>query len=252
MKNLLIYISKTGSFDNPRHDLKNDAGVLIKVQIDNSLAIGWHKKDILLITNFPYQYKGIKAICRDVAFFDRKPQASKINAIVNLFEEGMIKDNELYFFHDLDAYQLLPITEMEIDTGDGDIAITDYGIIPRWSTGVIFFRKGSRDIFEKIKHTIYKYNTNEELALGILTNRSPDIANRIKKLNKSYNFTPPNVKYINKSVSWPLKIAHFHIEGGNGRFEVLNPVSFFKGENAMGNRLITQKLIDVFDSHGIS
>ena len=81
MNNLLIYISPTGSFDNDRPDLaSNDAGQLVKVQIENSLALGWKPEDIMLITNFDYLYGDIKAIVlKDVGFFERKPQATKIN-----------------------------------------------------------------------------------------------------------------------------------------------------------------------------
>lgn len=154
MKNIMIYISPTGSFDNPRPDLtSNDAGPLAKVQIENSLALGWKKEDILLFTNFDFQYGEIKAnVLKNVEFFERKPQASKINAIVKLFEDGTIKDGEMYWFHDLDAFQLEPINEAEIDLSDDNIALTDYGGIKfggtdRWSTGSIFFKLGSRDIF---------------------------------------------------------------------------------------------------------
>jgi hypothetical protein len=58
MKNLLIYISPTGSFDNPRADLaSNDVPVLVKVQIENSLELGWKPEDIILVTKLEYQVK---------------------------------------------------------------------------------------------------------------------------------------------------------------------------------------------------
>ena len=157
MKNLLIYISPTGSFDNDRPDLTdNDAGFLAKVQIDNSFDLGWKKEDILLFTNFDYEYRGIKAsVLKDVEFFERKPQASKINAIVKLFEKGLIKDKELYWFHDLDAFQLHQITESEIGMANVDMALTDYGRNPRWSTGIIYFKKSS--------YIQFKWNISKDL-----------------------------------------------------------------------------------------
>jgi len=97
MKNLLIYISPTHSFDNPRADLaSNDVPSLVKVQIENSLELGWKKEDILLVTNFAYKYGDIEAlVLDDVDFFDRKPQASKINAIIKMFEHDLIEADEL-------------------------------------------------------------------------------------------------------------------------------------------------------------
>lgn len=252
MKNLLIYISPTGSFDNKRPDLINDAGPLVKIQIENSLALGWKKEDILLITNFAFEYGVIKAkVLKDVEFFERKPQASKINAIVKLFEEGLIEESDVYWFHDLDAYQLQPISESEIDLDEADMALTDYGVSSRWSTGVIFFKKSARDIFEQIKKIVYRDNIDEEMALGKLTQSDQNIARRIKKLNKSYNFTPPRLKYSYQKALKPLRVAHFHLEGGNGRFEVKNPVAFFMGENELGIPLITERLIKIFKYHRI-
>ena len=77
MKNLMIYISPTGSFSNPRADLvADDAALCAKVAIENSLQLGWKAEDILLFTNFEYQYGDIKAqVLPDVEFFNRKPQA---------------------------------------------------------------------------------------------------------------------------------------------------------------------------------
>lgn len=252
MKNLMIYVSPTGSFNNPRPGLTNDAGQLVKVQIENSLSLGWNVEDILLFTNFDYQYGSIKAkVLKDVKFFERKPQASKINAIVELFDQGMIQDNELYWFHDLDAYQLQSITESELGLGSKDMALTDYGVLPRWSTGIIYFKKNSRDIFEKIQGVMYQHNINEELALTRLTRSDANIAARIKKLNKSYNFTPPKLKLQYSKAIKPLRVAHFHIIGGDGRFEVKNPVAFFKGENELNIPLITERLIKIFKYHRI-
>lgn len=252
MKNLMVYISPTGSFYNPRKDLINDAGSLVKVQIENSLALGWKKKDIMLVTNFDYRYGVVKAkVLKNVEFFERKPQGSKINAIIKLFERGMIKKGEVYWFHDLDAYQLEPITKDEIDLANADMAITDYGVSTMWSTGVIFFNKNSRDIFEGTKNIMYRDNISEELALGKLIRSNKNIAARIKKLNKSYNFTPPRLKYSYKKASKPLKVAHFHLAGGAGRFEVKNPLAFFMGENELHIPLITERLIRIFHYHRI-
>lgn len=253
MKNLMIFINPTGSFNNPRPDIANDYGQCVKIQIENSLALGWKKEDIMLVTNFDYQYGEIKAaVLKDVEFFEIKPQASKINAIVNMFDQGIIQDNELYWFHDLDAYQLQPLTESELNLGKADMALTDYGVIPRWSTGVIFFKKNSIDIFKAIQSVMYRFKINEEFALGKLTRNNKDIAERIKKLNKSYNFTPPKLRFMYSIANKPIKVAHFHlIGGGTSRFEVQNPVAFFKGENELHIPLITERLIKIFKYHRI-
>lgn len=259
MKNLMIYISPTDSFNNPRPDLAaNDAGQLVKVQIENSLALGWKKEDILIVTNFEFQHREIKTIVlSDVDFFDRKPQVSKINAIIKLFENGMIKKGETYWFHDLDAFQLEPITEAEIGISDSQIALTDFGGgkhfggEDKWSTGVIFFRSASKDIFNGIKELAYEKKIDEEEALGLLTINNPKIRKRVKKINNSYNFIGYNLRSVYKKSIKPLKTIHFHPLAGNRRLGTGNSLRFFKGENKLDIPLITDRLVKILKYHRI-
>lgn len=254
----MIYISPTGSFDNPRPDLtSNDARQLAKVQIENSLMLGWKKEDILLYTNFEFQYGDFKAkILKDVEFFDRKPQASKINAIVKMFDQGIIQDNELYWFHDLDAYQLEPMSMGEIDLAGADMALTDYGGtkfggIEKWHTASIFFKSSSRDIFQRIKETMYHKKTDEEKALSILTISDENIRKRIKKINKTYNFNGFYLRSSYKGVEKPIKVVHFHPSGWIKQLKVEKPLNFFLGENELHIPLITERLIKIFKFHRI-
>jgi len=262
MKNLLIYISPTGSFDNDRADLaSNDAGLLAKVQIENSLELGWKKKDLMLVTNFPYEYNGVKAtVLAGVDFFERKPQASKINAIIKLFELGMIEKDQLYWFHDFDAFQLEPLNEEEIELPVDTIALTDYGGGKyfggehRWSTGIIFFRSGAKDIFEQMKEIYYDKRIDEEEALHLLTFKDPNIKTRVKKVNNSYNFIGYNLGSVYRRSIQPLKVVHFHPLTGKKRLGgvgVESALRFFKGENPLNTPLLTPRLEKIFKYHKV-
>lgn len=256
MKNLLIYISPTGSFDNPRSDLaSNDAGPLVKVQIENSLALGWRKQDIMLATNFDYQYGDVSAtVLRDVDFFDRKPQVSKISAIVKLLEQGLINNKETYWFHDLDAFQLQPISEDEIGISETEIAVTEYGGLSfagenRISTGVIFFKSGSKDIFDRIKKLAYAKRIDEEEALGLLIIEDENFRKRVKKLNYSYNFIGYNLRTYYKKAIKPLKVVHFHPLVGKRKLHTDNSLKFFRGENPINTPLITDRVVKILKYH---
>lgn len=247
----MIYISPTGSFKHPNPLLVNDADFLIKIQIDNSLDLGWKRKDILLVTNFAYEYQGIKSfVLKDVEFFDKIPQASKINAILKLFELDRI-DNELYWFHDLDAFQLEPIKETELELEEIDMALTDYGRIPKWSTGSIFFKIGSKVIFEKIKEVVYKYYIDEERALDWLTANNKSLQTKIKKINKSYNFTAFNIRSCYKMAIKPIRVAHFHPQAGISQLGIERSFDFFTGKNKINTPLISTRLIKIFNKHGV-
>ncbi len=255
----MIYISPTGSFDNERPDLtSNDAGQLIKVQIENSPALGWEKQDLMLYTNFDFQYGEFKAkVLKDVEFFERKPQVSKINAIVKLFENGIIKDNELYWFHDLDAFQLEPFTKTEVDLSDADMALTDFGGGKyfggehRWHTASIFFNSNAKDIFKSIKKLCYDKKIDEEEAFGLLVINDPKIRKRVKKINNTYNFIGFNLKSVYKKTIKPLKVVHFHPYGKIRQLKVERPLDFFLGENELHIPLITERLIKIFKFHRI-
>src|SRR6266404_934954 len=150
MKNLLVYI-------HPEKIFVYGTDALIRVQIDNSLELGWKRENILLVTNFDYQYNGVKAmVIGDENYCVHGPTSSTINAINTLFDLEVIGD-DLYWFHNIDAFQLEE--NIELDLGVADMATTDsvdvfaegdkYFGAHRWDNAVIYFKKSSRDIFEQ-------------------------------------------------------------------------------------------------------
>ena len=262
VKNLMIFVNPTGRFFSSAVD--NETDVLVKVQIDNSLDLGWKKEDILLITNFDYEYGGVKAmVVGGENYCGFSPTATKINAIIYLFEQGVI-GKDLYWFHDFDAFQLGWITEREIELGDMDFGLTEYGRTTmnarrdkRLSTGSVFFRKSARDIFEWIKIKVYQYECNEEVALLELT-KIPKytLKDRIKRLNITYNFATRK-RDISESFEIalkPLKVIHFHPfdrrpldrEGNNNNMDVC-----VYGRNRLNKVLASEGLIEIFNKHGI-
>lgn len=263
MKNLLIYISPDK--DLTKTKLDGEADVLAKVQIDNSLSLGWKRKDILLAANFDYQYNGVKSlVVGDDNYCDFSPTASKINVIVDLFDKGMI-GKDLYWFHDFDAFQLRKITEKELKLGKADLGITSYGpttINPgrdnRWSTGTIFFKKSARDIFNLLKEEIYRYRANEEVVLLeiLKKKRNKKIKERLKRMNITYNLATRkrDISRAYKVADKPLKVIHFHPfdkrpldkENGNNNIAVC-----VYGRNRLNKVLVTKRLKNIFSYHKI-
>ena len=244
-------------------DLIGEKEFLTKVQIDNSLEMGWKPEDIMLVMNFPYEYNGVKAIVLD-AYCEYSPTASKIYAICKMFELGMIKD-EIYWFHDMDAFQLEPL-DLELDRNK--VAISKYGIIGsadshynrRWSTGTIFFRDGTEDVFKWIKESCEKYKGNEEVCLLVMTRHNDnDLLNRIDVLNITYNFATRRRKIFeqyNTITDLPIKVIHFHpfdkrqvyYEGrGLDNMDVC-----VYGKNPLGKPLVSERLIRLFKKHEIT
>lgn len=255
MKHLLVYISPEKKFFH--RDWGNEPELLVKIQIENSLSY-CQREDLMLVTNFPYEYMGVESIVvGDENFSEKKITVSKINAILELFKRGII-GNDLYWFHDLDNFQLFSISEKEIK---GEFAVTEYGkttIRPsydfRLSTGTIFFRKSSQDIFQVIKDRCYEEEINEETALGRIIKERPDIKKRVDIVDVTFNLATRRRDLMKtyESALKPVRAIHFHpfdrreVHNGKPNVEVV-----IRGENELGHPLITEGLLNIFNKHGI-
>jgi len=208
MKNILVYINRN----------YNDwADKAVQIQIDNSLELGWKKEDIWLLTNFPYEYRSVKAIELEDVFYAPSPTVSKINATLKLFDMGMVED-ELYWLHDLDAFQVSSFTEEEVNLGNKDIGLCNYGRTPMWAAGTVFFTKKAQDIFKETQRLCYEHRQTEQKSFRTLFGDALDnskerhpMSDRYKLMNISYNFNTCNISSNWKQAIKPLKVVHFHL-----------------------------------------
>lgn len=244
MKNLLIYVNPTG-FDN-------ESEKLTKIQIENSLELGWLPPDILLVTNFPYSFSGIDAYVVNDGFCDYKKEASKITTMVHLFNKGFFEENELYWSHDLDAYQLELITEEELGLDELDGGFCDYGRISRWQMGSFFFKKSAEDIFRAIVAGMRpgseseKQLNDEDVMVALTEANTLNINSRIARLNNTYDFGMRRLDLCYEKAEKPLKVLHFHPES-----KLLNTLAIaMYGRNSIKKILMNERLVKVFKRHG--
>lgn len=234
MKNLLTYISPTHSF-NTEHSMA------AKIQVDNSLALGWNPGDILLATNFPYEYNGIKAVViNDDNYCTHHWTATKINAIIHLLQAGVI--TEVAWYHDFDCFQLAPIANpLE---PHADLGLARYGRMPRLCSASMFLRPTALDILAQVKAIVDSRKLEEERALmRLVYNAPPELAARIKILNTTYAFHKFNLQHCYAEAEKPIKAAHFHLTPDKYEFYV-------RGNNKLGVPLIPERLVEVFHNHG--
>ena len=227
MKNLMVYI-------NPSKEFTKNYADLVKVQIDNSIRI-WDKKDILLVTNFPYSYGDINSIVApDDLFCTHRKRASKINVICYMLDNHMIDDT--CWFHDFDAYQVGTFPEDIL--GNKDAAFTDYGFNTMWNTGSLFFSPKAKDVFEAVREIMNVARVNEEIALKRLTDRNiGNINERYIKLNNTYNLGRMRHNELTfEKADKPIKVFHFHPRMKQ-LYEEVKP-------------LLPSHLIKIFKKHG--
>src|SRR3989344_3738987 len=163
MKNLMLFVHPSGDF-LPEHKTS------IKIEIDNNLSLGWKAEDIILATNFPYEYRGVKSLLVNSDNYDANisPCAPIINVIVELFDRKLIEKNELYWYHDTDLYQMYEVTESELNLGECDMGIVEWPNGAKISASSFFFKDSAKDLFGLIREVMYKYKVDEEVAMSAL------------------------------------------------------------------------------------
>jgi hypothetical protein len=235
MKLVLIYINPNG-FDK-------QSKILAKIQIDNSLELSWKKKNIIFLSNVEFKYRGVKAVFNN-GFCDWQPINSKLTAIVS-HQWG----NDLYWVHDLDSFQQVPISEKDVDISHWDMALCDYGRLAKWCGASIFFKKSALDIFEKAKELMERKRIIDEGALTSVTYWDNKIYNRIKKMNISYNFLPYNLGSCYRIADKPIKVVHFDPFEGKRQLKIKSMLDYYKGNNEIKTNLLESRLLKIFDKY---
>ena len=217
----------------PRKQLSWNVENDLRIQIDNSRTY-WKDEDIILITNFPYEYDGKKAmVVNGDLYCKHHDKASKVNVFLDLLNRGILK--ELTWFHDLDAFQMEPLDDLKLEK---DIGFTDYGWNRKWNTGSIFFKPTNTtyEVFKRMRDAVYYYETDEERAFMKLTETDVDGINSMyQRLNITYNFGMRRVAMNIANAAMPVKVVHFHPHK-KGLIDKLSPV-------------LTDKLVNLIYKH---
>lgn len=240
MKNIIIY---TG----PNKKLSAEDNKLVKIQIDNSLELGYLKKEIILAFDFPFEYKSIKStVLPDKLYYDFDLNANKIPVLVYLVENRILEENELYWCHDLDAFELNKINENDLGLEKCDLGLTHYTYKPEWQFGSLFFKTSALDIFKLIHlETLKKphLSRNNEKVLTRLINEGRIDSKRYKRLNVSYNIMKKYLQTIYELADKPLKVLHFRPSDAKD--------IFMHGNNRLKIKLVNERLTKIFKNHGI-
>lgn len=237
MRQILTYIS-------PTHDFNDEHKMAVKIQIDNSLSLGWQAKDILLVTNFDYEYNGVKSmVIPDDNYAEHFFPATKVYVITYLFEHGFIKKG-MYWYHDFDCFQLTPFDKDEPDLETADMGLTNYGRMPRLCSASMFFKETAKDIFITLKEEIKKRKAGEEGEIMRL--RLDEVyQKRIKLLNLTYALYKWNIWHSFCRASKPIRAVHFHLTQDKYDF-------FIRGNNKLGLLIIPNRLVEIFHKHGFN
>jgi len=239
MKQILTYISPNREFDDENK-------MAVKIQIDNSINIGWKHEDILLVTNFDYEYNGVKSlVVGDENHCEYFTPTTKLYVIDALFKKGIIEKG-LYWYHDFDCFELNKIIESEIrdEIGECNLGASNYGQKIRLCSASMFFDEKAGDIFDWMKKECDRTKVNEETALMRMAyNKENKLSLRFKMINTTYAFHKFNIVKTYKTTIKPIRVAHFHLTPDKYDFYV-------NGNNKLNMVLIPKELIYIFNKNG--
>ena len=181
---------------------------LIDAQTENSLALGWPAKDLVIVTNLPID-QPITIIPGNLNDFCLK--GSKVFALEQLFSLGLIKEEEVWWVHDLDAWQNHRFEPPVF----ADIGLTEYST-PKFNGGSIFLRASARDLIQQIVEVIRgNHEEYEEPAINSVLRMEVN-AHRVTVLNSTYNVgcSAYGVRYERSEK--PILVSHFNPAGKSG------------------------------------
>lgn len=247
MKNLMIY---TGGGWSNEEDEK-----LARIQIDNSLDLGWRREDILLFTDFPYEHSGVVALrVPDGVSYEQDKKANKIKVVAYLLNNDLLDKYELYWCHDLDAFELNNVAD--IDLSGKSMGIVPYYYKKEWSFSNFFFyanleTEASMVYFAwAIDKYRFKSRGNEKTFRFLVESRKLDMT-RFKELNVTYHIAKRCLRTIYPVADKPIKVLHFRPSDKDKLMPDTALNMFMYGKNSLKTPLMTDRLISIFKQHGI-
>lgn len=249
MKNLLIY---TG----PNKKFSEEDSILAKIQIDNSLDLGWKREDIVLATDFPYEYNGVKSlVVPDGLYYEFDKNANKLPVVLYLIDKGLINPRQLIWCHDFDAYELNKITETELGLDNFDLGLVHYFYKPEWQFGSFFFKSGARDILKLLDTTIrakpHLSRNNEKTLTKLIKDNAID-SRRYKRLNVTYSIMKRCLETVYNEAIKPVKVLHFRPSDPKDERMPDSALNMFMyGRNSLKIPLMSDRLIKIFHQHGV-
>ena len=174
----------------------------LKAQIDNMLEIGWETKDIILLTNFDFEFMGIKAEL--IKLNDFCLTGSKLWGMKWLFDNGRV--DEIIYASDLDCWQNIWFDCPEFE---GDVGASQYSN-PKFNGGSVFWKPGSKDIVDEIVNALTKEKAKSEEPTLNRIFKSEEYKDRVSILNSTYNVGCSGFAPRYERSFKPVRICHFH------------------------------------------
>lgn len=198
MKNLLV--ANVQNDNHPRYS-KHKFSIALQAQIENSLNLGWKKNDIIILSNFDFEYMGVKAIV--IGLNDFCFTGSKMFAIKWYFENSDY--DGVIWCRDVDTWQNVEFDKPKFK----HVGITTYSQ-PKLNGGSVFWRSKAKDIIDHIVDILKTDRLKREEPTLNKVLKSKEYKKRVTIINQTFNLGCSGfVKRYNRSDK-PIRVCHFH------------------------------------------
>ena len=205
-----------------------------KAQIDWSIHLGWKKEDIIIGTNFDFEYNGVKNHhLTDVCTY------SGYNnfwyGALELMKSGVLDED--YWLHDQDSW---PARKFSFPNFDGVIGGCEYQENPYWNCSTVYFKKTSQFLLEYIVYFMKEYpnvpiSSDEEWINFFRFSPQSEARDYFSSINTRYNcgFTYFDLRY--KNAIKPINVYGF-------KPDLERDYSVFKD-------YLSDDMVDIFKKH---
>jgi hypothetical protein len=234
------------TYTSPQHQFGEEAVKLMQIQIDNNLELGRKLSDILLYTNFDYEYRGVRAIKIPDIYTAFDPTSNKVPVLLYLLERHLLPADDLYWYHDLDVYECESFDPPAVTL----FACARYAYKHDWQCGSFFFRISDeltsfmRRWNEEIEFiptwSEYAKTRTDEKALKslVLQGILP-----VEELNHRYNHVFKYADWTYDRAVKPILASHFHPEPDS-------MARMVRGENKHGIPFVPARLRLLLQRYG--
>jgi len=173
--------------------------LLAKVQIENSIDLGWRPKDILLFSNVDIDYLGVKSIKTDLNDFCLT--GSKMFAV-----QHALKDHDdIIWAHDLDAWQNVWFYPPKFK----DVGIACYSN-KKLNGGSVFWKRSSADMVDEVVKSLRENNeSREEPTLNKILKQN-QFKDRTTVINHTFNVGCSGYAVRYDKALKPIHVCHLH------------------------------------------
>jgi hypothetical protein len=238
VKNVLVYV-----VEDPRADLV-PVRKLLEFHVDNSLELGWRPDDLLFLTSFPFEHRGVRAVEVDAGQRPRTARVTVYHKIRNLLEVfDRLDDGEFCWYHDTDAYQLEPFAAPPSERPLSFCLYTQRGL-HAVQGGSLFFSAAARPVFAEVYDLLVHRGCRlDEYALTDVVGR-PEFFGYFEALDYAYNLGTTSFALRYQLARPPIKVAHFHFGRPDHR------AVFLEGGNTLGVYPLPPRFLELMARHG--